>query len=85
MGMFNWKSTNRGETSFVTVSPSIWIYFVIALPLTTLTLLTWLFWSRRETHRSSERLMVYRAKVPFRHEDGAAITKSRLISGEKMV
>lgn len=83
MDMFNWDFTDSGKASSSTVSPKIWIYFVTALPLTIITLLVWLLWSRRETQKSSKQLMLYRTTAPYRYETNAPFRKPTLIFSEE--
>ena len=83
--MFDWGVVDSEETSSLTVSRSMWIYWAITVPLTVLTFLLWVFWSRRENHKSSKRLMIYRMKAPIEPESAAATKISSLVSNEKMV
>ena len=64
MDMFDWGSSDSGGVKKLTVSPSIWIYWVIVIPLTLITFLVWALWSRRENLESSKRLLIHRMKVP---------------------
>ncbi|KAL2808079.1 hypothetical protein BJX63DRAFT_52752 [Aspergillus granulosus] len=50
MNMFNWEDTSN------TVSPRFWIYWVVAGPLTLLTLGGWALWWSFEKHRYDEHL-----------------------------
>lgn len=85
INMFDWGDADSGETSSLTVSPSMWIYWAITVPLTLLTFLVWVFWSRRENHKSNKRLMICRTKAPIESESAAATRISSLVSSEKMV
>jgi hypothetical protein len=85
MDMFNWEFTDNKERSSLAVSSSIWIYFVVAVPLTIVTLIAWLLWSRSENSRSSERLMVYRTRNLNRPGDAAEEATSGLTLSEKIV
>ena len=84
INMFNWGGADRGNTSSLAVSPNIWIYWVITVPLTVVTFLIWLLWSRRENIKSSKRLVAYRANAPMEFES-ATTKNSNVISSEKMV
>jgi Mg2+ and Co2+ transporter CorA len=85
IGMFDWGGADSGETSSLTVSPSMWIYWAVTVPLTAVTFSSWLLWSKRENHKSSKRLMMHRTKAPI-ESSGAATSKiSRLFSSENMV
>lgn len=47
MSIFNW--TERHGKDQMTVSwQGLWIYWVIAIPLTLLTILAWLLWTNRQ-------------------------------------
>lgn len=107
--MFNWDLSggsgsgnpddNTSSSSSLSVSPSIWIYFAVALPLTAITMLVWLFWSRRETYVSSKRLLLHRNKGAFQYKGRfAAVSQAQaevqvqvqaqsdavLVNGDKM-
>ncbi|CAI7641126.1 unnamed protein product [Penicillium palitans] len=62
MDMFSWPGTSNksNETSSLVASPSIWIYWVVAVPLTVITILIWVVWARKENQKSRQRLMVSR-------------------------
>ncbi|KAF3919475.1 hypothetical protein ABW20_dc0100116 [Dactylellina cionopaga] len=47
MGMFNWNPGDGGRPS---ISPYIWIYWAVAIPLTAVVMIGWKFWSNREIH-----------------------------------
>lgn len=85
INMFDWGDANGGETKSLTVSRSIWIYWAITVPLTVLTFLVWMFWSRSENNKTSERLMIYRKKGPIKSDSAAVTKKFSLFSSEKMV
>ena len=80
--MFDWGVSDNRESSSLTVSRSMWIYWVITVPLTSVTFLVWILWSRRENRKSSKRLMIYRTK-PSLESETAAVAK--LSDSEKMV
>jgi Mg2+ and Co2+ transporter CorA len=84
MNMFTWGGADGEETTSLKVSPSMWIYWAITVPLTVVTLIVWLLWSRRENYESSKRLMIYRTKPPI-HNEGAATKIPSPVYGEKMV
>ncbi|KAJ5696703.1 hypothetical protein N7536_007115 [Penicillium majusculum] len=77
MDMFSWPGTSNksNETASLVASPSIWIYWVVAVPLTVITILIWVVWARRENHKSRKRLMVSRTRS----------SESESGSSEKMV
>ena len=82
-GMFTWVGTGGERTSSLKVSPSMWIYWVITMPLTFVTLVVWLLWSRRENQASRRRLMVHRTRVPG-HGEGHTVTRLALaLSGRR--
>lgn len=62
INMFKWGGADSGQTSWLRVSPSIWIYWAIMIPLTVVTCLTWVLWSRRENIKSNKRFMNYRIR-----------------------
>ena len=82
---FKWGDPHSGETSSLTVSPSIWIYWAITVPLTLITFLVWVSWSRREHYKSSKRLMLHRTNASIESESAAATKNSSPVSSEKMV
>ncbi|KAK7973857.1 hypothetical protein PG989_015705 [Apiospora arundinis] len=91
--MFDWGGGKETEPSANTlrVSPSMWIYWVVAIPLTIVTFLLWLLWSRRENRKSDQRLNIHRMKKqPPGPSFGAAASTAVLrsvgiVSSEKMV
>lgn len=82
IGMFDWGGADSGTASSLTVSPSMWIYWAITVPLTIVTFVIWVFWSKRENHKSSKRLMIYRTKAPI---ESAATKSPSLVPSERMV
>lgn len=69
--MFNWNPPSSGSSttpdspdSTPTVSPYIWVYWVISIPLTLLVMLLWLFWSRRELWKSRPELVLGKHNNP---------------------
>ncbi|KAK3308479.1 uncharacterized protein B0T15DRAFT_491061 [Chaetomium strumarium] len=89
MGMFDWgtgAAGGEGSSSALRTSPSIWIYFVVAVPLTLATFLVWMLWARRENRKTSQRFRVYRTRtVESLGTAAAAESTVGLVSGEKMV
>lgn len=85
INMFDWGDPNSGEANSLTVSRSIWIYWAITVPLTILTFLIWMFWSRSENNKTSKRLMIYRKKGPVKSENAALMKDSGLFSSDKIV
>ncbi|KAJ5961245.1 uncharacterized protein N7479_008395 [Penicillium vulpinum] len=75
MDMFTWGGTSSEEPSSLTASPSIWIYWAVAVPLTVITILVWILWSKRENQKSNKRLMVSRIKA----------SEAESMSSDKMV
>ena len=82
INMFAWGGEDGEEWTSLTVSPSSWIYWAITVPLTILTFLVWMLWSRRENLKTTQRLMVYRTKPPG---DSNSSVESNLVSSGKMV
>lgn len=85
INMFDWGVAGSGTTSSLTVSPSMWIYWAITVPLTVLTFVIWVFWSKRENFKSSKRLMIYRTKAPIESTRAAASKSPSLVPSETMV
>ena len=83
---FDWGGADGKESSSLTVAPSIWIYFAIAVPLTVVTFLGWILWSKRENQKSSKRMTISRTK-PAEPENfaSAATNTTNLVAGEKIV
>ena len=84
INMFDWGGADGGDASSLAVSPNMWIYWVITVPLTVVTFLIWLLWSRSENIKSGKRLVTYRANAPMESE-GATTQNPNLIASEKMV
>ncbi|KAK6839932.1 hypothetical protein PG987_005798 [Apiospora arundinis] len=88
--MFDWGK-ETGPSATLRVSPSMWIYWVVAIPLTIVTFLLWLLWSRRENRKSDQRLNIHRVKKhPPGPSFGATVSTAVLrsvgvVSSEKMV
>lgn len=61
MDVFIW----RDPDGTFNVSPNIWIYWMIALPLTIATFVGWMAWSRRADKKSEERLTISHTKPRF--------------------
>ncbi|KAH7109098.1 hypothetical protein B0J11DRAFT_620492 [Dendryphion nanum] len=51
MSMFDWQYSGDGGESGAVVSSKFWVYWVIAIPLTLITLFGWGFWWRVEMKR----------------------------------
>jgi ABC-type branched-subunit amino acid transport system permease subunit len=51
MSFFNFSPGNGTEPDEWKVSSQIWIYWVVAIPLTLMTLLAWLFWKRKRDQK----------------------------------
>jgi Mg2+ and Co2+ transporter CorA len=85
INMFDWGNADSGAMSSLTVSPWMWIYWAITVPLTLVTFLIWVFWSRRETRRSRQRLRNSRTKTPIASTGTAAAKGSSVVPSEKMV
>ena len=65
MTMFNWNPSSNGSfsspgTSDTTpwMSPYVWVYWAISIPLTLFVMVLWLFWSRRELKKGQMKLNV---------------------------
>ena|SRR6266480_4594546 len=65
MTMFNWNPSSNGSfsspgTSDTTpwMSPYMWVYWAISIPLTLFVMVLWLFWSRRELKKGQMKLNV---------------------------
>lgn len=66
--MFNWNvpgngsggSSTTADSPAVSVSPYIWVYWAISIPLTSVVMLLWLFWSRREHRKTQMKLVIRR-------------------------
>ena len=86
INVFDWGGADGKESSSLTVAPSIWIYFAIAVPLTVVTFLGWILWSKRENQKSSKRMTISRTK-PAEPENSASATTNttNLVAGEKIV
>ncbi|OQE15946.1 hypothetical protein PENSTE_c026G07515 [Penicillium steckii] len=83
--MFNWGGTSGDEATSLSASPSIWIYWAVAVPLTVITILIWIFWSKRENQKSNKRIMIARVKAP-KPDSTLTITKVEPAApSEKMV
>lgn len=61
MDIFIWRDAD----GTLKISPSIWIYWTIALPLTLATFVVWIAWSRREDRKSEKRLTISHTKPRF--------------------
>lgn len=81
VGMFDW---GRADDEGLRVSPSMWIYWAVTIPLTVLTMLIWILWSWKEISRSGKRLVRLRM---FRSNESqvAETTALSRISDEKIV
>ncbi|KAK7917486.1 hypothetical protein PG985_011094 [Apiospora marii] len=81
--MFEWGSAaggadaSDGGATGLRASPSMWVYWAITVPLTTLTFLAWFLWSKRENQKSDQRLMIGHAK-PLGPSLGASVTAAAL-------
>ncbi|KAJ5965859.1 hypothetical protein N7481_012573 [Penicillium waksmanii] len=73
MEIFIW----RDPDGTLKISPSIWIYWTIALPLTIATFVVWIAWSRRENKKSEQQLTISHTKPRF-EPDGNAKTNTVL-------
>ncbi|RYP14770.1 hypothetical protein DL765_006147 [Monosporascus sp. GIB2] len=72
--MFDWGGVDSRGTSGLTVSSSMWIYWAITVPLTVVTFLVWVLWSRRENNKGRGRLAIHHTRAPIESES-AAMTK----------
>ncbi|KAH9985102.1 hypothetical protein F4779DRAFT_629972 [Xylariaceae sp. FL0662B] len=55
MVFFDVKDADAGELGNLVVSPQLWVYFVITIPLTVIIVATLRFWDRRQEMRKEER------------------------------
>lgn len=81
VGMFDWGSA---DDEGLRVSPSMWIYWAVTIPLTAVTMLIWILWSSREMSRSGKRLV----RPRFLRSNGSQAAGTMGLShslGEKMV
>ncbi|KAI1410705.1 hypothetical protein F5Y13DRAFT_71008 [Hypoxylon sp. FL1857] len=85
INMFDWGGADGGDWASLTASPSMWIYWVITIPLTVITCLLWVIWARREHQKTSQRLMIYRAKSPESEIASPAETSLVGLTPSKMV
>ena len=84
--MFDWGDDETDDKHSLTVSRKMWIYWVVTVPLTVMTLLMWMLWTRRETHKNSQRLMIFRTTKTPVDPDNATVTKvTSKVYGDKMV
>jgi hypothetical protein len=51
MSFFNFSPGDDTQADEWRVSSKIWIYWVVAIPLTGMTLFAWLFWMRQGGHQ----------------------------------
>lgn len=68
MDTFGWGGDNDEKPSSLKISPDVWIYWVTAVPLTVITFLVWIWWTRKEARKSRERLIVFRTNSLFELE-----------------
>ncbi|KAK4198305.1 hypothetical protein QBC40DRAFT_230273 [Triangularia verruculosa] len=67
--MFKWgPSPEDAETPGLSVTPDMWIYWAVTVPLTLVTILVWYFWSQREDKSSFQRLGVFRGRRSGDHD-----------------
>jgi Mg2+ and Co2+ transporter CorA len=85
INMFTWGGTSGEEASSLSASPSIWIYWAVAVPLTVITILVWILWSKRENQKSNNRLMVSRMKAPEAESMATMTHIVDIVPSEKMV
>jgi hypothetical protein len=80
MNMFNWSAADGGDIA----SKWLWIYFVVTIPLTGLTLALWWFWNRRSLQSAAQfGSSVGRGTGPFRDEEaGPAVAHSSDMDSE---
>jgi hypothetical protein len=80
MNMFNWSAADGGDIA----SKWLWIYFVVTIPLTGLTLALWWFWNRRGLRSAAQfGSAVGRGTGPFRDEEaGPAVVHSSDMDSE---
>lgn len=64
MTMFNWQAAPDQPI----MSPHLWVYFVVAVPLTLIVLVIWLWWFRRQEKQHKQDI----EDVEMRFEDAFA-------------
>ncbi|CAI7569719.1 unnamed protein product [Penicillium glandicola] len=79
MEVFIWREPD----GTLTISPSIWIYLTIALPLTIATLVVWTAWSKREDRKSEKRLTISHTKPRFESDGAVDVHRGVGTSGSK--
>ncbi|KAJ6100392.1 hypothetical protein N7499_000022, partial [Penicillium canescens] len=84
INMFTWGGTSGEEASSLSASPSIWIYWAVAVPLTVITILVWVLWSKRENQKSNKRLMVSHMKAPEAESTATMTHIVDIVPSEKM-
>ncbi|KAF3043256.1 hypothetical protein E8E12_010023 [Didymella heteroderae] len=84
--MFDWGNEDTGNQNTLTVSRKMWIYWVVTVPLTVLTLLMWMLWTRRDVKRSTQRLRIFRTTLNPVTPPNTKVTKVvSKVFGDKMV
>lgn len=85
INMFDWGVNDDKGSTLLKVSPSMWIYWAISVPLTLVTFAVWLLWARKENEKSRKRLMIFRSKTLAESESSAAASIAGFVSCEKIV
>lgn len=75
MGMFDWNFADATTSSPLKASPALWIYVAITIPLTVMTYIVWMLWSRKESQGGNDRLLLNRARARARNQQQDVRTK----------
>jgi O-antigen/teichoic acid export membrane protein len=81
--MFTWGAGGE-QSSSTAASSSIWIYWAVAVPLTIITFLAWILWSKRENQKSNKRLMFSRMKASEAESTTSMTRIDGLVPSDKM-
>jgi O-antigen/teichoic acid export membrane protein len=84
IGMFTWGGAGGEQPSSLAASPSIWIYWAVAVPLTVITFLAWILWSKRENQKSNKRLMFSRMRASEAESTTSMTRMEGLVPSDKM-
>ncbi|KAJ5472349.1 hypothetical protein N7530_006350 [Penicillium desertorum] len=81
--MFTWGAGGE-QSSSMAASSSIWIYWAVTVPLTIITFLAWILWSKRENQKSNKRLMFSRMKASEAESTTSMTRIEGLVPSDKM-
>jgi hypothetical protein len=90
INMFDWGlaagSGSSKQTASLRVSRNMWIYWAITVPLTVMTFLVWILWSRRENQKTSRRFKGECLEGPAEAKNAAVVKIAGLTTGgEKLI